>query len=292
MLESIVGRFLTYCNTCNFGARSVTVFSSVLTRFNEFISCLGITSVQDIGYPHLLAFVAGGHASVHLKKQRVWTLHQFYHFLTLEKLVQKNIASPIPYPRIDKKEPAFLTVSELRAVIRYFLGQGESKNGSRNILMVLLLVFLGLRASEIVHLDARDIDLEENLIVVRGKGGRTRVLPVPGALRLLLVRFIGGRDSGPLFLSSRNRRISGRMIQHVMADASRELGMNIHSHGFRHTAATHLNRAAGIEVTRQVLGHMRMENTRRYVHLNPDTYAGYMGRHSYMMFGDGEESHD
>jgi site-specific recombinase XerD len=292
MLESIVGHFLTYCNTCNFGARSLAVFSSVLTRLDEFVSGLGITSVREIRYPHLLAFVSSGSKSVHLKKQRVWALHQFYHFLTLTKLVRKNIAGSIPYPKIDKKEPPFLTVTELRAVLRYFLGQEDSKLGSRNILIVLLLVFLGLRVSGIVHLDVRDIDLNENLIFVRGKGDRTRVLPLPRVLSLFLDRYICGRDSGPLFVSGRNRRISPRMIQHIIADASRALGMNIHSHCFRHTAATHLNRVSGIEVTQHVLGHRRMENTRRYVHLNPDMYAEYMRRHSYMTFTGKEESGD
>jgi site-specific recombinase XerD len=292
MLESIVGHFLTYCNTCNFGVRSLKVFSSILSRFNEFVSDLGITSVPDIQYHHLVEFVSSGSLSVHLKKQRVWALHQFYHFLTLKNLMQKNIASSIPYPKIDKKEPLFLTISELRAVLRYFLNQKDSKHSSRNILIVLLLVFLGLRVSGIVHLDVRDIDLKEKLIVIREKGDRTRVLPLPGALCIFLDRYIGDRDSGALFVSNRNRRMSGRMIQHIIADASRDLGMNIHSHSFRHTAATHLNRLSGVEVTQHVLGHRRMENTRRYVHLNPDIYAEYMRRHSYMTFASGEVSGD
>jgi integrase/recombinase XerC len=51
---------------------------------------------------------------------------------------------------------------------------------------------------------------------------------------------------------------------------------------FRHTAATHLNKIAGLDVTKFVLGHRRRESTKRYVHLNPDVYAEYMKRHPYM----------
>jgi hypothetical protein len=55
------------------------------------------------------------------------------------------------------------------------------------------------------------------------------------------------------------------MVQHIISGAFRDLGMHIHSHLFRHTVATHLNRIAGIEVTQHALGHKRMENTKRYI---------------------------
>jgi len=74
------------------------------------------------------------------------------------------------------------------------------------------------------------------------------------------------------------------MIQHFFSEASTVLGMHIYSRVFRHTAATHINRIAGLDVAKQVLGHRRRESTKRYVHLNPDVYAEYMGRHPFMSF--------
>jgi integrase/recombinase XerC len=58
--------------------------------------------------------------------------------------------------------------------------------------------------------------------------------------------------------------------------------MRIYSRIFRHTAATELNKIAGLDVTKHVLGHRRRESTKRYVHLNPDVYAEYMRRHPFM----------
>lgn len=89
-------------------------------------------------------------------------------------------------------------------------------------------------------------------------------------------------DLGPLFLSKKDKRISTRSIQHVFTQTSELLGFRVHSHLFRHTAATHINRVAGLDVTRQILGHKRRESTERYVHLNPDVYAEYMKRHPFM----------
>jgi len=72
------------------------------------------------------------------------------------------------------------------------------------------------------------------------------------------------------------------MVQHVFSKASHYLGIHIYSHIFRHTAATQLNQVAGLEVTKQILGHRRLDSTKQYVHLNPDVFAEYMRRHPYM----------
>jgi integrase/recombinase XerC len=294
MLLKTIKDFLIYCNTCDFGVRSLKVFASILPGFNEFITNLDITSIKDISYTHLLEFVTSGNSSVHLKKQRVWALHQFFHFLKLNKLVASNIALKLPYPKIDKKEPDFFTVTELKTILRYFLDQEDSPHKSRNTLIVLFLVFLGLRISSAVALDVSDINLNESLVLIREKGDRTRMLPMPQALCSFLCRYLPtiDRDVGPLFASGRNRRISLRMVQHIISRASQYLGMHIHSHLFRHTAATHLNQVAGFEVTQQTLGHRRMENTKQYIHLNPDMYAEYMRRHASMTFFDKEFSHE
>lgn len=74
------------------------------------------------------------------------------------------------------------------------------------------------------------------------------------------------------------------MTQHFFKEASDALGMHIYSRIFRHTAATQMNQVAGIEVTKQLMGHRRRESTKRYVHLNPDVYTEYMRRHPFMRF--------
>jgi integrase/recombinase XerC len=70
------------------------------------------------------------------------------------------------------------------------------------------------------------------------------------------------------------------------------LGIHINSRIFRHTAATEVNRIAGLDVAKEVLGHRRRESTKRYVHLNPDVYAEYMKRHPYMNLNFKEKNND
>ena len=285
MLASIITNFLTYCKTYNFGKRSLEVFSSQLNELSRHLHSLHICSIKDITYKHLLSFVTSGDPSVYTKKHRVWTLHQFFHYLKINTIITKNIASKIPYPKIPKKEPEFLSFPQLKAILIYFISNAHTETGMRNLIIILFLIFLGLRITSIINIDIPDVDLKSSSLLVTEKGNRKRIVPLLQVLCTFLFPYIKAqqRDLGPLFLSARNNtRLSSRSVQHIITEASDVLGMRIYSRIFRHTAATELNRIAGLDVTKQVLGHRRRESTKRYVHLNPDVYAEYMRRHPFM----------
>jgi integrase/recombinase XerC len=92
------------------------------------------------------------------------------------------------------------------------------------------------------------------------------------------------RKKGPLLISKRKKRISPRTLQDIFRTTADHLGIDkkLHARLFRHTAATQLNKVAGIEITQQVLGHSRRANTLKYAHLNPNRYAAYMKKHPFM----------
>jgi len=73
-------------------------------------------------------------------------------------------------------------------------------------------------------------------------------------------------------------------LQDIFRSAANDLGIEkkLHAHIFRHTAATHLNKVAGVDITQHVLGHSQRKNTEKYTHLNPDEYAQYMRKHPFM----------
>ena len=150
----------------------------------------------------------------------------------------------------------------------------------------MLLGMLGLRTSSLVSLNVRDVDLTCGLIWIYEKGRRRRTLLMPYVLCELMQKYLNmsRRKTGPLFLSKRNRRISQRSLQNIFRTIADQTGIEkkLHAHLFRHTAATHLNKVAGIDVTQHVLGHARRSNTLKYAHLNPDQYAVYMRQHPYM----------
>jgi len=143
-----------------------------------------------------------------------------------------------------------------------------------------------LRTGTIISLNIQDVDIVNGLIWVKEKGNRMRVMVLPKILCQALNKYMSfrGKRPGPLFLSTRKKRLSPRSLQNIFRSIADEVGIDkyLHAHLFRHTAATHLNKVAGTTITQFVLGHSRRENTLKYTHLNPDQYAVYMKKHSFM----------
>jgi site-specific recombinase XerD len=182
-------------------------------------------------------------------------LHQFFHFLKLNHLIEDNIALQIPYPKMEKTIPQYLTEDEYNRLLSYFYQQATCLCGLRNLALITIFGFLGLRLRSVISLNIEDLDLSAGLASVCEKGGRKR-----------------------------NKRISERTIQDIFRSGADRLGIEkrLHAHLFRHTAATYLNKVCGVDITQHVLGHSQRANTLKYTHLNPDEYAVYMRKHPFM----------
>lgn len=287
MLHRYTNQFLEYCRLADFSIRSIQALTARLNELENFLKTHRIRSVKRVRYHHLIDFTADFNApSIHVTKSRVWTLRQFYHFLTLHRIVAENIATGLPYPKIEKTVPQFLTQEEYKLLIRHFTDRADAPMGLRNLVIIMLLGTLGLRTSTLIALNIEDIDLSCGLVWLREKGQRQRNLVVPHSLCKIINKYLQlqGHKKGPLLLSKRKKRISPRTLQDIFRKAADQLGIDkkLHARLFRHSAATHLNRVAGIDITQQVLGHSRRANTIKYAHLNPDQYAVYMKKHPYM----------
>jgi integrase/recombinase XerC len=278
---------LGYCQLADFSPRSIQALTSRLNEFKAFLKSLRIRSVKKVTYRHLIDFVADYKSpSINVRKSRVWTLRQFFHFLTLHRDTQNNIALKLPYPKIEKTVPQFLTPDEYNRLICHFSQQSDSSIGLRNLIIIMLLGTLGLRTRTLITLNIEDIDLTCGLVWIREKGQRQRNLILPHSFCKIIRTYLQSlkRKKGPLLLSKRKKRISPRTLQDIFRTAADQLNINkkLHARLFRHTAATHLNKVAGIEITQHVLGHSRRANTLKYAHLNPDEYAVYMRKHPFM----------
>ncbi|WP_304511788.1 tyrosine-type recombinase/integrase [Desulfobacula sp.] len=287
MLHRYINQFVEYCQLANFSVRSIQALAIRLKEFETFLKSLRIQSVKKITYLRLIDFVADYKGpSIHVRKSRVWTLRQFYHFLTLHRIVAENIATGIPYPKIEKTVPQFLTINEYNRLIRYFSNEAQDLLGLRNFVIILMLGTLGLRTSTLIAINIEDIDLTCGRIWIREKGRRRRNLVLPHSLCKIIHKYLQlrQRKKGPFLISKRKKRISQRTLQDIFRTAADQNGIDkkLHARLFRHTAATHLNKVAGVEITQHVLGHSRRANTLKYAHLNPDQYAVYMKQHPFM----------
>ncbi|MFZ5519200.1 MAG: site-specific integrase [Candidatus Zhuqueibacterota bacterium] len=94
MLRHHITHFLDYCKNSNFSNRSIESLECRLLEFNAFIQQQAAPGIEHITYHHLIQFVADfGTPSPSVKKMRVWSLHQFFHYLTLQQLIPHNVAA-------------------------------------------------------------------------------------------------------------------------------------------------------------------------------------------------------
>jgi len=292
MLQMNIDNFLHYCKNSDFSERSIETLSFRLNEFNTFIQQQSIPAIDRINYTHLVQFVADyGTPSPSVKKARVWSLHQFFHYLKLQQTIPHNVAAKLPYPKIEKKVAQFLTDDEFKRILNYFTGHATDIQGIRNLVLILLMGFLGLRTAAIVAINIQDVDLIESRLWIHEKGywGQTKkVFPLPQVLCHILAEYISQLDKTqkPLFLSRRNKRYSPRSLQSLFRNVADQLGIDkkLHPHLFRHTAATQINQVAGLQITQCLLGHQSIANTDHYAHLNPDIYAVHMKKHPYITF--------
>jgi site-specific recombinase XerD len=287
MLYRYSDPFLEYFKLADYSNRSFQAMSSRINEFQNYLTLNNIGSIKKVTYKHLVEF-AGDYLtpSIHVTKSRVWMLHLFYHYLTLQGHVPENIALKLPYPKIEKTVPDFLTSDELNRLIRHFAGQAHDLLGLRNLVIILLLGFLGIRTTAFIGINIEDVDPVSGLLWVREKGRRHHNMILPHCVCKIIKRYLRaiGLKKGPLLITHQKKRISPRTLQDIFRTAADCVGIDkkLHARLCRHTAATHLNKVAGIDVTQHVLGHALQTNTVKYAHLNPDEFAVHMKKHPYM----------
>ena len=128
-----------------------------------------LRALADITYLHLVEFTAQYRQPfIHIRKSRVWALRQFFHFLALHGHAH-NIAATLPYPKIEKTVPLFLTTEEYHRLVTYFSAGATGRRGLRNLVAFLLLATFGLRTSSLQAINVDDVDLSCGLIWLKEK---------------------------------------------------------------------------------------------------------------------------
>ncbi|RZB33355.1 MAG: hypothetical protein SRB1_01183 [Desulfobacteraceae bacterium Eth-SRB1] len=141
MLNRYCSQFLAYCQLADFSARSIQALTIRLNELANFLNILKIRSGKRVSCRHLIDFAAAyKDPSIHVTKSRVWTLRQFFHFLTLHRHIQKNIALKPPYPEISKTVPQLLTTDQYNRLICHFSEWADSSIELRNLILIMLYI--------------------------------------------------------------------------------------------------------------------------------------------------------
>ncbi|HXT62084.1 MAG TPA: tyrosine recombinase XerC [Pyrinomonadaceae bacterium] len=213
--------------------------------------------------------------------RKLAALRTFFQFLVREGMVESNPAKLVATPRKEKKLPVHLSVEDAVRFIE--TPDAETDFGKRDRAILELLYATGVRVSELVQLDLRDIDFNNKLLRVFGKRRKERIVPFgdPAAKALrnylavrekfLLNAPVTKRDAQPLILNYQGTRMTTRSVGRL-AEKYIRLCAGIHDispHALRHSFATHLlDSGADLRDIQALLGHARLSTTQVYTHVS------------------------
>lgn len=283
-------------------ANTLSSYRRDLRRYSKHLEERGITDLAKVGEHDVSEFLVAlrrgdpdsGTAALSAVSaaRALIAVRGLHRFAAAEGLAELDVARAVRPPTPSRRLPKSLTIDEVLSLLE---GAGGDKPSDgpltlRNRAVLELLYSTGARISEAVGLDLDDIDTHARSVLLRGKGGKQRLVPVGSpavhALDAYLVRgrpdlARRGRGTAAIFLNARGGRLSRQSAWQVLQDAAERAGITagVSPHMLRHSFATHLlEGGADVRVVQELLGHASVTTTQIYtlvtVHALREVWAG------------------
>ena len=205
------------------------------------------------------------------------SIRRFYRYLVRQGAVQKDPSAQIEFPKLGRPLPETLTEEEVE---RLLASPNTNKaQGVRDRAMLEVLYACGLRVSELIGLTLSQVNLNNGVIRVTGKGNKERLIPFGEQANEWISRFINEaradllknkRPCDALFITNRGAAMTRQAFWHLIKKHSKNVGITKHlsPHTLRHAFATHLlNHGADLRVVQMLLGHSDLSTTQIYTHV-------------------------
>ncbi len=277
-LRSWLERFLTHLrHERRLSPHTLSGYRRDLERVIAWCETRGIASWQELTGHGLRRYLAGRHAhgiGGSSLQRELSALRSLFRYLMREGEATANPAQGVRAPRSPRPLPATLDADRLGQLLD---AGAEDPLALRDLAMMELFYSCGLRLAELVSLRLTDIDLQDALLVVTGKGAKTRRLPVGRKAVTAVRRWLAVRQTlaapaeQALFVSRRGSRIHPRTVQARLDRWARQQAsdQHLHPHLLRHSFASHLLESSGdLRAVQELLGHSDIGTTQIYTHLD------------------------
>jgi integrase/recombinase XerD len=224
--------------------------------------------------------------------RKLSTLRHLYRYLLLDKLIEHDPTLNIDSPKQWKVLPKSLARDEMEALLR---GPGARSNrkeaeamAARNRAMIEVFYAGALRVSEIIGVKLEDLKLDLGYVLVRGKGGKERIVPLGRSAQDVLAQYMktsrpalaAGKSSPLLFFGRGAKQLTRQRVWQMVRAASSGMGRNASPHMLRHSCATHMvENGADLRTVQTILGHADISTTQVYTHLALDRLKTVYQKH-------------
>jgi len=239
----------------------------------------------------LLAFIAGrveGGAKPRSTARQLSSFRRFFRYIMREGMRDSDPTADIEMPRIGRSLPKTLSEDEVDSLLN--APNTDEPLGHRDRAMLELLYATGLRVSELINLKQSQINFNQGVLRIVGKGDRERLIPLGEESQRWIRDFIDGprmeilleRQTDYLFPTRRGDRMTRQAFWHIIKRYAAKAGVRkkLSPHSLRHAFATHLlNRGADLRVVQLLLGHSDLSTTQIYTHVARERLKDLHGEH-------------
>jgi len=264
-------------------ANTLAAYRRDLARYRVFLDGRGRENLADIERADISAFLAslqdGAASSAARTMSAVRGLHRF---ALAEGWVGVDVTDEVPPPQVPMRLPKALPLDDIERLLA--AAETDEPMALRDRALLEFLYGTGARVSEAVALDVDDVDREDRTVVLDGKGGKQRLVPVGSyacraiddylvRLRPELTRKARSGNAGALFLNARGGRLTRQGAWTVLGAVAERAGLagRVSPHTLRHSFATHLlDGGADIRTVQELLGHSSATTTQIYTRVTVD----------------------
>ena len=203
--------------------------------------------------------------------RKIASLRGWFKWMTANELIDHDPVLSIEQPKLDKKLPKVLTITEMDKIFSHNL------SGLERVLLELLYA-AGLRVSELVNLNISNINLENSFLKCFGKGSKERIVPIGKQAVENLHKYLKQRalilkrknfKTNILFINEKAQRITRQDVYTIVSGLGKLVNKHITPHTIRHSFATHLlENGADLRVVQELLGHCDISTTQLYTHVS------------------------
>ena len=211
--------------------------------------------------------------------RKVASIRVFFNYLFRKaKLISENPAQFLETPKLDKRLPKYLSLDDSKKLL--LTTSENSRNNKRDYAIITLFLNCGMRLSELVNINMKDIDFNDCKLNVIGKGNKERTIYLNKACMKAIEDYLSVRPKDKvkfdsrdaLFLSERRERISNRTVQYAVKQELKKSGLDTNKysvHKLRHTAATLMYQYGNVDIRalQVLLGHESISTTEIYTHV-------------------------
>lgn len=258
---------------------TIIAYISDLKKFFIYLNDnFQINQIDDLSKEHIRLYLkelGKTNTSTSVARKLV-SLRMFFNFLSKEKVIDVNIISSFDLPKVDKKLPVVLSVTEMQEILETI--KISDHISCRNRCMLELMYASGLRVSELINLNVSSVNLYMGYIKVIGKGDKERIVPIGEIAKRILDIYLNQyrykfikKESSLLFFNNHGNKLSREEFYIILKQIIEQTSINkkVSPHTIRHSFATHLlENGADLRSIQELLGHSDISTTTIYTHIS------------------------